>query len=98
MEYHTMREAPHPILGCLENELENNVGRLASKELEALLRWKGFPVSMMGNVANSRVLFQLFAEGGMYEVNIPAPWTEIDQTELDALRNAPTKLSDTVYR
>jgi hypothetical protein len=31
-------------------------------------------------------------------VSIPAPWTEIDQVELDALRNASIQLSDTAYR
>jgi hypothetical protein len=29
---------------------------------------------------------------------ILAPWTGIDQEELDALRNAPIKLSVTAYR
>jgi hypothetical protein len=33
----------------------------------------------------------------MEEASIPAPWTEIDQAELDALRNALIKLSDTGY-
>jgi hypothetical protein len=31
------------------------------------------------------------------EASIPAPWTEIDQAELDALRKAPIELSDTAY-
>jgi hypothetical protein len=42
-------------------------------------------------------LHQQFSERGTEEANIPAPWTEIDQEELDALRNAPIKLGDTVY-
>jgi hypothetical protein len=56
VEYHARREAALPIVDRLENELENNVVRLTSKELEVLLRWKGVPVSWMGNVANRRVL------------------------------------------
>ena len=86
-----------PILDRLENELENDVGQLTSKELEALLRWKGVSVSKMGNVANRHILYQQFAEGGSEEVSIPAPWTENDQTELDALRNAPIEMADTSY-
>ena len=30
-------------------------------------------------------------------MSIPAPWTENDQTELDALRNAPIEMADTSY-
>ena len=51
----------------------------------------------MGNVANRHILYQQFAEGGSEEVSIPAPWTENDQTELDALRNAPIKMANTSY-
>ena len=69
---------------------KNDVGRLKSKELEVPLRWKGVPVSMMGNVTNRRFLYQKFAEGGAEEVGIvPAPWTEIDEAELIALRDGP---------
>jgi len=53
-----------PIVDRLNNELENEVGRLKSKELEALLRWKGVPVLTVGNVANKCILYQKFAEGG----------------------------------
>ena len=52
VEYHARRKVALPIVNRLKNELENNVGRLKSKELEVLLRWKGVPVSTMGNVAN----------------------------------------------
>ncbi len=38
VEYHTRREAALPIVDRLETELENNIGRLKSKELEVLLR------------------------------------------------------------
>jgi hypothetical protein len=44
------REATMPILERLVNELEKYVGWLTSKELETLLRWKGVPVSKMGNI------------------------------------------------
>ena len=97
VDYHHRREAALPILDRLENELENDVGRLTSKEREALLRWKCVSVSKMRNVANRRILYQQFAEGGSEEVSIPAPWTENDQTELDALRNAPIEMADTSY-
>ena len=33
----------------------------------------------------------------MEEVSIPAPWTEIDEAELIALRNAPIEMYDTAY-
>jgi hypothetical protein len=55
-------------------------------------------VSKIGNVANRRVLYQQFAEGGTEEASIPAPWTEIYQAEQDALRNADIKLSNTAHR
>jgi hypothetical protein len=42
----------------------------------------------MGNVANRRILYHQFAERGAEEVGIvPAPWTEIDEAELIALRD-----------
>ena len=77
VEYHARREAALPIVDRLKNELESDVGRLKSKELEVLLRWKGVPVSTMGNVANRRILYQQFAEGVAEEVSVPAPWTEM---------------------
>ena len=64
MEYHARREAALPIVDRLENELENDVGQLKSKEMEVLLRWKGVPVSTMGNVVDRCILYQQFAEGG----------------------------------
>jgi hypothetical protein len=64
VEYHARREAALPIVDRLENELENDVGQLKSKEMEVLLRWKGVPVSTMGNVADRCILYQQFAEGG----------------------------------
>ncbi len=97
VEYHARQGATLPIVGHLEKKLENNDARLTSKELEVLLRWKGVPVSRVGNVANKQVLYQQFAEEGTKEASIPAPWTEIDQAGLDALRNAPIELKDTAY-
>jgi hypothetical protein len=83
VEYHARREAALPIIDRLKNQLENDVGRLKSKELEVLLWWKGVLVSTMGNIANRRILYQQFAEGGAEEVGIvPALWTEIDKAEL----------------
>ena len=48
VDYHRRGEAALPILDRLENDLENDVGQLTSKELEALLRWKGVSVSKWG--------------------------------------------------
>jgi hypothetical protein len=99
-EYLARHEAALPVLDCLENVLENIVARLTGKELEVLLRWKGVPVSKMGNVANRWVLYQQFADGGEEEeddASIPAPWTDADETGLVALRNAPIEMADTLY-
>jgi len=52
VEYHSRREAALPIIDRLQNNLGDDIGRLKSKELEVLLRWKGVPVSTMGNIAN----------------------------------------------
>jgi hypothetical protein len=100
LEYHTRRKAALPILDCLENVLENIVARLTGKELEVLLCWKGVPVSKMGNVANRRVLYQQFADGGEEEeddASIPAPWTDANKTGLVALRNATIEMAETSY-
>ncbi len=100
LEYHARREAALPVLDRLENVLENIFARLTGKELEVLLHWKGVPVSKMGNVANRRVLYQQFSDGGEEEeddASIPAPWTDADKTGLVALRNAPIKMANTLY-
>ena len=98
VEFHARRETALPIVDRLELELENDVGRLMSKELEVLLRWKGVAASKMGNVANRRLLYQQFAEGDIVEeVSIPAPWTDIDEAELVALQDAPIEMYDTAY-
>jgi hypothetical protein len=70
VEYHRRCKVAQPILNCLEKEVEKNVGWLTSKELEALLRCKGVPVSKIGNVANRRILYQQYAEGGAEEASI----------------------------
>ncbi len=65
-----------------------------------LLRWKGVPVSKMGNVPNRRVLYQQFAEEGGEEeddVSIPAPWKDADEAGLLALKNTPIEMADTSY-
>ena len=95
VEYHLRRKAALPNLERLVNELEENVGRQTSKELEMLLWWKGVPVSKIGNVANRCILHKQLAEGGVEEVSIPTPWMENDQIELNALRNAPIKIANT---
>jgi hypothetical protein len=98
VEYHARCEAALPIVDRLENELENHVGWLKSKEMEVLLRWKGVPVLTMGNVTNQRILYQQFTEGGAEEAGIPALWTEINKAELIALRDAPIAMCNTAYR
>jgi hypothetical protein len=88
------------VLDRLENELENVVARLTGKELEVLLCWKGVPVSKMGNVANRRVLYQQFTDGGEEEeddTSIPAPWMDADEAGLMALTNVPIEMADTLY-
>ncbi len=54
----------------------------------------------MGNVANRRVLYQQFADGGGEEedvVSIPAPWTDANEAGLVVLKNAPIVMADTLY-
>jgi hypothetical protein len=97
VEYHARCKAALLIVDRLENELENNIWRLKSKELEVLLRWKGVPVLTMGNIANRRILYQQFTEGGAEEAGILASWTEINKAELIALRDAPIAMCDTAY-
>jgi hypothetical protein len=101
LEFSARREAALPILDRLKNVLGNAVTRLTGKELEVLLRWKGVPVSKMGNVANRRTMFQQFADGGEEEeddaANNPAPWTDANEARLVALRNAPIEMADTSY-
>ena len=67
LEYRARHEATLPVLDRLENILEHADTRLTGKELEVLLRWKGVPVSKMGNVANRRVLYRQFTDGGEEE-------------------------------
>ena len=56
-------------------------------------------VLTMGNVANRRILYQRFAEGGAEEVGIaPALWREIDEAELIVLRDGPITIGNTAYR
>ena len=63
--------------------------------MEVLLRWKGVPVSKMGNVANRWVLYQQFTDGGEEEddASISALWTEANKAGLVALTNAPIEMA-----
>jgi len=54
-------------------------------------------VSKMGNVANRRVLYQQFADGGEEEeASIPAPWTDADKAGIVKLTNLPIEMADTM--
>ncbi len=100
LEYHARRKATLFILDRLENELENVVAQLTGKELEVLLRWKGVPVSKVGNVANRGVLYQQFADGREEEeddTSIPTPWMDANEAGLVALTNAPIEMANTLY-
>ena len=100
LEYRTRRKAGLPVLDRLENVLENAITGLTGKEFEVLLRWKGVPVSKMGNVVNRRVLYQQFSDGGEEEeddASIPVPWTDADKAGLVALRNTPIEMANTLY-
>ena len=55
------------------------------------------PMPTMGNVDNRRILYQQFAQGVAEEMSVPAPWTEIDEAELVALRDRPIAICDTAY-
>ena len=67
--------------------------------MEVLLHWKGVPVSKMGNVANRRVLYQQFTDGGEEDddASIPAPWTETNKAGLVPLTNTPIEMADTSH-
>ncbi len=68
--------------------------------MEVLLRWKGVPVSKMGNVAYRQVIYQQFADGGEEEeddTSIPTPWMDADEAGLVALTNAPLEMAHTSY-
>ena len=57
-------------------------------------------MSKMGNVANRRMLYQHFADGGEEEeddVSIPTQWMDADEAGLVALTNAPIEMADTSY-
>jgi hypothetical protein len=97
VEYQARCKAALLTINRLENELENYVGQLKSKELEVLLRWKGVPVLTMGNIANRHILYQQFAEGGTKEAGISALWMEINKSKLIALRDAPIAICNTAY-
>ena len=63
-----------------------------------LLRWKGVPISKMGNMASKRALYQQFVgDRGEDDLGDPACWTEADDDHLEALRIAPIEMGDTAY-
>ena len=98
VEFHTRRDAALIILDRLNHESDGNVARLTNKELEVLLRWKGVPVSKMGNMASKRTLYQQFVgDRGEDDLGDPARWTEADDDHLEALRIAPIEMGDTAY-
>jgi hypothetical protein len=98
VEFHTRRDAALIILNRLDHESDGNVARLTNKELEVLLRWKGVPVSKMGNMASKRVLYQQFVgDRGEDDLGDPTCWTEADDDHLEALRIAPIEMGDTAY-
>jgi hypothetical protein len=51
----------------------------------------------MWNTVNRCILYQRFAEGGAEEAGILAPWMDINEAELIALRDAPIAMCNTVY-
>ena len=65
VEFHTRRDAALIILNRLDHESDGNVARLTNKELEVLLRWKGVPVSKMGNMASQNINSLLVTEERM---------------------------------
>ncbi len=98
IEFHARRDAALVVLDHLHHELDGNVNRLSNKELEVLLRWKGVPVSKMGNMASRRALYQQFAgDRGDNDLGDPARWTEADEANLEARRNARIEMGDIAY-
>ncbi len=63
--------------------------------MEVLLRWKGVPVSKMGNVANRRVPYQQFADGGGEEKD--NAWMDANKVGLLVLKNAHIEMANTWY-
>ena len=66
-------------------------------ELETLLKWKGVQVSKMGDKAGRRALYKQFVEEGGGGDETACAWTDADEDELEALKNAPIKMADTSY-
>ena len=96
--FHTWHKAALIILNRLDHESDGNVARLTNKELEVLLRWKGIPVSKMGNMASKRALYQQgVGDRGEDDLGDPARWTEAEDDQLEALRIAPIEMGNTAY-
>ena len=78
--------------------MDGNLAGLTNKELEVLLRWKGVPVSKMGNMASKRALYHQFVgDRGEDDLGDPARWTEADNDHLEALIIVPIEMGDTAY-
>jgi hypothetical protein len=102
---HAMCEEVLPILDCLKNKLDGNVDRLKDRELKALLKWKGVPVSTMGNMVAKKVLYKnIMEEGGRGKADEESiasridGQTPIEEAALDTLKNPPIKMGNTAYR
>jgi hypothetical protein len=96
MEGNTKRDAALIVLDHLENHLDGNVHALLSKELKTLLKWEGVQVSKMGDKVAKRALYKkTIEEGGGVETAYS--WTDADEEELEALKNAPIEMADTSY-
>jgi hypothetical protein len=99
-EFHERREAALIVLDRLEYKLDGNVNQLCDGDLKMLLRWKGVPISKMGNMATKRVHYKKIVDGGAGgddEASNPAPWTVNGEYELERLRTAPIDIGDTAY-
>jgi hypothetical protein len=93
--YHMKKDAAELVLICLEHELDNDTNKLCGKDLDTLLCWKGV-IGKLPNIANKCTMYlELSTKGG--KENILAWWTEAAKAELEALKNAPIKMSDTAY-
>jgi hypothetical protein len=96
IEFHARRDAALVVLNRLHHESDGNIESLSNKELEVLLRWKGVPVSKMGNMASRRALYKQFAgDRGDNNLGDPAQWRETVEANFEARRNAPIEMGDT---
>jgi hypothetical protein len=99
--HHVRHDATIPILDCIKYELKGNHTQRCGKELEVLLKWKGFAASKMKTVLDKCTLFQKFVDDGAIgledESSIPAQWMDANKARLNTLKNEPIELGDTAY-